>query len=205
MNSDLVDKLSNGDPSENGSDSKVVKIAKLIKEMLEIINPNAEAEIINKTPFRYAEAMLEFTQGHQENALETISEAIFDSEGYNDIIIVRDINFNSMCEHHLLPFFGECTIGYIPNKKILGLSKLPRLVQTLSKKLQIQERLTKEIAENIHTALNALGVVVIISSIHSCMCFRGIKSFNAKTETIFTLGNMKDKENLDKFFNLLRK
>jgi GTP cyclohydrolase I len=199
------EKLSNGDSKENGSNTKVVQIAKLMKEMIEILNPNAESEIMSKTPFRFAEAMLELTQGQHENAMETISDAIFDSEGFDDIILVKHINFNSICEHHLLPFFGECTIGYIPDGKILGLSKFPRLVQSLSKKMHIQERLTKEIAEHINKALNPLGVVVMLSSTHSCMCFRGVKSFNSKTDTIYTLGSLRQKDNLDKFFSILKK
>jgi GTP cyclohydrolase IA len=199
------EKLTNGNSKENGTNTKVVQIAKLVKEMLEILNPNADNEIMSKTPFRYAEAMLELTQGQQENALETISDAIFDSEGYDDMIIVKDINFNSICEHHLLPFFGDCTIGYIPNGKILGLSKFPRLVRSLSKKMHIQERLTKEIAEHVNKALDPSGVVVLLTSTHSCMCFRGVKSFNSKTDTIYTIGALKQKENLDKFFSMLRK
>ncbi len=193
----------NGLPTNNQKDQKSTKLAGLIKEMLLILNPNASEEVLSKTPSRYAKAMLELTQSNREGSTDAISEAVFDSEGYDDIIIVKDINFNSICEHHLLPFFGNCAIGYIPNKTILGLSKFPRLVQALSKKMTFQERLTKEIADTINSSVDPQGIVVTLSSTHSCMCFRGIKSFNSKTETIYTIGQMRVKENLDKFFKLL--
>ena len=186
-------------------EEKIDRLSVLIKDMLLIINPNPSEEVLSKTPRRYAEAIWELTQTNRDSIDESIREAIFDSEGFNDMIVIRDINFNSMCEHHLLPFFGEVSIGYIPNNKILGLSKFPRLVQIISKKMSIQERLNKEIAEQIDNLLEPLGVVVMISSTHSCMCFRGVKSFNSKTETLFSIGNMKLKENLDKFFVLSRK
>lgn len=212
MNNNLVDdifikneKNEKLTKEENGTNTKVLQIAKLVKEMLEILNPNANSEIMSKTPFRYAEAMLELTKGQNENSLDTISNAIFDSEGYDDMIIVKDISFSSICEHHLLPFFGDCTVGYIPKGKILGLSKFPRLIQSLSKKMNIQERLTKEIAEHINKALEPSGVVVFVSSTHTCMCFRGVKSFNSKTDSIYTMGELKQKENIDKFFSMLRK
>jgi GTP cyclohydrolase I len=190
-------------PSQNENELQTSRLAELIKEMLLILNPHSKNEILTKTPLRYAEAMMELTESNRKTYVEPFSEAIFESEGYDDMIVVKDINFNSICEHHLLPFFGHVSIGYLPNKKILGLSKFPRLVQLLSKKMTIQERLTKEIADNINSCLDAQGVVVRISSTHSCMCFRGIKSFNSKTETIYSIGQMKIKENLDKFFKLL--
>jgi GTP cyclohydrolase I len=201
--SNILENTNNECQSQNENDKRTSKLAELIKEMLLILNPHAEDEILSKTPLRYAEAMMELTESNRKTYLEPFSEAIFESEGYDDMIVVKDINFNSICEHHLLPFFGHVSIGYLPNKKIFGLSKFPRLVQLLSKKMTIQERLTKEIADNINSSLDAQGVVVRMSSTHSCMCFRGIKSFNSKTETIYSIGQMKIKENLDKFFKLL--
>jgi GTP cyclohydrolase I len=189
--------------SLNENDMQTSRLAKLIKEMLLILNPNPKEEILTKTPLRYAEAMMELTESNRKIYTDPFCEAIFDSEGYDDMIVVKKINFNSICEHHLLPFFGDVSIGYLPNKKILGLSKFPRMVQLLSKKMTIQERLTKEIAENINSCLDPHGVVVTMSSTHSCMCFRGIKSFNSKTETIYSIGQMKMQENIDKFFKLL--
>lgn len=192
----------NSEDTYNGKPDKQ-SIADLVSKLIEIISPNASEEVKNKTPKRYAEALLELTRGYRESPSRLISEAVFDSEGYDQLIVVKDINFSSVCEHHLLPFFGECSIGYIPRGKILGLSKFPRLVDCLASKLQIQERLTKEIAEELQNALDSQGVVVKISSAHSCMSFRGIKSFNAKTDTIYTLGSLNEKENLNKFFSLV--
>jgi GTP cyclohydrolase I len=211
MNSDLKkDSTNTSDLSTTSKDgekvevSKANKIAVLIKEMLEIINPNACEEVMTNTPLRYAKALMEFTSGYDEVPLG--DGGVFDNEGFDDLIIIKDINFNSMCEHHMLPFFGDCSIGYIPKDKILGLSKFPRLVQSISKKFQIQERLSKEIADELNKALDPVGVVVKITCSHSCMCFRGIKSFNAKTDSIFTTGCFRnDKNALDKFFNLLGK
>lgn len=187
----------------NIKETKEKKLANLISQIIEIINPDAEKEIKDKTPMRYSKALLELTQGYVENITELLSDAIFSSEGYNDMIVVRDISFNSMCEHHMLPFFGECTIGYIPKEKFLGLSKFPRMVQCLSRKMHIQERLTKEIAETIEKILQPEGVIVLVSSRHSCMSFRGIKSVNASTDTVFTLGSMNDSKNQKKFFAIV--
>jgi GTP cyclohydrolase I len=188
---------------ENGtSESKAEEISKLMKEILRIVNPNLKDDIMFKTPLRYAKAMMEFTQGYNDDLEKIVSEAIFENEDYTDVIKIKKINFNSMCEHHLLPFHGECTIGYIPNKYIMGLSKFSRLVQSLSKKLQLQERLTREIAETINRILKPSGVVVEMNAIHSCMCFRGVKSFNAETSTIYTIGSMKENENLVKYFRM---
>jgi GTP cyclohydrolase I len=186
-------------------DPKIEKIANLTRQILDIINPDSETEIIKKTPIRYAEALTEFTSGYNENLDEKITKAIFNIDEYDDIIIIKDINFTSMCEHHILPFFGQVNIGYIPNKKILGLSKFPRMVQILSKKLHLQERLTKEIVDNIQKYLDPAGVVVHIEACHSCMCFRGVKSFDSKTVTLYSIGVMKEQQNQDKFLTLIKK
>jgi GTP cyclohydrolase I len=189
----------------NDPTSKQDKIELLMREILKTVNPNMSQEIMEKTPLRYAKALLEFTKSYNDNITEAIGEAVFDNEGYNELIIVRDINFSSICEHHMLPFFGTVDIGYIPKDKIFGLSKFPRLVDYLSKKMHLQERLTKEIADTIDRTLNPEGVIVTINSSHSCMCFRGIKSYDSKTQTIYTLGCMKKFENVQKFLALLNK
>jgi GTP cyclohydrolase I len=189
----------------NGSISKQDKIEFLMREILRTVNPNLTEEIMDKTPTRYAKALLEFTKSYEANIFETIGEAVFENEGYNDLIIVQDINFSSICEHHLLPFFGTCNIGYIPKDKIFGLSKFPRLVEFLSKKMHLQERLTKEIADNINKFLEPEGVIVTINSSHSCMCFRGIKSFDSKTQTIYSIGSMKEYGNIQKFLSMVNK
>jgi GTP cyclohydrolase I len=199
----ISDGTSNESNLENGtSENKVEEISKLMKEVLRILNPNLKSETFAKTPTRFAKAMMEFTQGYDDEIDTIVSEAIFDNEDYNDIVKIKNINFTSLCEHHLLPFHGECTIGYIPNKLIMGLSKFSRLVQSHSKKLHLQERLTREIAETIYRVLQPLGVVVEMNAVHSCMCFRGIKSFNAETSSIYTIGLMKEKDNLNKYFKM---
>lgn len=183
--------------------TKEEKISQLMEEIFKIVNPNADEEIKQKTPMRYAKALMEFTQGYSDDLDDLLKDAVFKSEGYDDLIVIKDISFSSTCEHHMLPFFGECTIGYIPNEKILGLSKFPRLVQSVSRKFQLQERLTKEVADNINKYLSPVGVVVLMKASHSCMCFRGIKSWKSETQTIYTLGNLKKKENLDKFLQMV--
>lgn len=185
-------------------ESKRRQIENEMKKIVCLLNPNADQEILTKTPLRYTDAMLEMTKGYYDDVQKLLRDAVFDCEKYNEILIVKDINFSSMCEHHLLPFFGNVSVGYIPNEKILGLSKFPRLVESVSKKLHLQERLTKEIADAIEQALDPTGVVVIDESIHSCMCFRGIKAFDSKTLSIYTLGKFKEKETLDRFFQLLK-
>jgi GTP cyclohydrolase I len=204
VGSDISDEAASNESNlENGtSDNKVEEISKLMKDVLRILNPNLKNDIISKTPARFAKALIEFTNGYDDDLDSIVSDAIFDNEDYNDIIKIKNINFSSLCEHHLLPFHGECSIGYIPNKLIMGLSKFSRIVQSLSKKLHLQERLTREIAESVFRILQPLGVVVEMNAVHSCMCFRGIKSYNAGTSSIYTIGLMKEKDNLNKYFKM---
>lgn len=160
-------------------------------------------EVLENTPKRFVKAFAELTSGYHINIKELILSAVFDSEGYDDIVLVDDIHFNSLCEHHLLPFNGEVSIAYIPNGKILGLSKFARLVEAYSKRLSLQERLTKEIATALETYLEPKGVVVMITSAHSCMSIRGVKSMGSKTKTVYTTGEFKtNNESLNKFFSL---
>jgi GTP cyclohydrolase I len=188
----------------NGSyNDKLGKLTSLMTEVLTLVNPNASNSILQKTPERFSKALLEFVEGYDEDIAKLLNDAMFDSEGFDDIVIIRNIEFTSLCEHHLLPFFGKCTVGYIPRDKILGLSKFPRLIQTLAKKMNIQERLTKEIAEVVQEYLNPLGVVVLTSASHACMCFRGVKSFHSQTDTIYSIGCLKEAEQLNKFFNVV--
>jgi len=200
--------LNNNDNKKNNNNStekeKEEKISLLMKEILLLTNPEASEEIINKTPLRYTKALMEFTSGYNDNIETIIKDAIFPSENFNDLIIIKDINFVSTCEHHMLPFFGDCAIGYIPNEKILGLSKFPRLVNSLSKKFHLQERLTKDIANILEEYLQPRGIIVLINASHSCMCFRGVKSWGSTTKSIFKLGCLKEKEHLNEFFNLLK-
>jgi GTP cyclohydrolase I len=200
--------------STNDSDSvmslkyeeKLKRLSTLMTEAVSLINPNAHLnKTIDKTPERFSKALLEFVEGTELNLDKLLNDAIFESEGFDDLVLIKNIEFTSLCEHHLLPFFGKATIGYIPKDKILGLSKFPRLIQGLAKKMHIQERLTKEIAEVVDQYLEPHGVVVVTASSHSCMCFRGVRSFNSQTDVIYTTGCFKEKgsEQLTKFFNLV--
>lgn len=160
-------------------------------------------EVLENTPKRFSKAFAELTSGYYINIKDLLLSAVFDSEGYDDIIIVDDIDFNSLCEHHLLPFTGVVSIGYIPNKSILGLSKFARLVEAYSRRLSLQERLTKEICDALDLHLKPRGVIVQIVSEHSCMSIRGVKSKNAKTKTLYSTGEFKTNNNtLNKYFSL---
>jgi len=183
--------------------AKEAKIAEHMRQILLLSNPELTEELLEKTPLRYAKALTEFTQGYRDNIESLLRDAIFTCENYKDLIVVQDITFISTCEHHLLPFYGDCVIGYIPKQKILGLSKFPRLVNSLSKKFQLQERLTRDIAEVLNQYLEPEGIVVIMKASHSCMCFRGIKSWDSQTKTLYKLGTLNEKENLQRFMDLV--
>lgn len=204
-------RLDNISDSTSNTTEKVVPVSSLennIKSVLMSVsdsegNTFLNDEVLENTPKRFVKAFAELTSGYYINIKELILSAVFDSEGYDDIVLVDDIHFNSLCEHHLLPFNGEVSIAYIPNGKILGLNKFARLVEAYSKRLSLQERLTKEIAMALETYLEPKGVVVMITSAHSCMSIRGVKSLGSKTKTVYTTGEFKSKtESLNRFFSL---
>ena len=186
-------------------DEKMVRLQKYIKKIIELVDPDPNREGMKKTPKRYSEALIELTKGNTIDFDKVINNAIFDAEGYNDMIIIKNLSYNSMCEHHLMPFFGEITIGYIPKDKILGLSKFPRIVDCLSKKFTLQEKLTMDIADLIQKTLNPEGLVVTATGVHSCMCFRGIKASGSQTNTIYSFGSLKKSEIMDYFLKLSQK
>ncbi len=181
------------------------KLKEHIKEILKLVGEDPEREGLKKTPQRVAESLLFLTSGYKQNLEEIINGAIF-SEPNKDMIIVDNIEVYSLCEHHLLPFYGKAHIGYIPNGKIIGASKIPRIVDMFSRRLQIQERLTEQIAHTLEKLLNPLGVAVVIEAKHLCMMMRGVQKQNSILTTSAMLGVFRKIEATRlEFLRLIRK
>ena len=158
------------------------KIAAHVREILKLLGEDTEREGLLKTPERVAKAMQFMTKGYAQDGVEIIKSAIFDEE-YQQMVLIKDIELYSSCEHHMLPFIGKAHVAYIPNGKITGLSKIARVVETYARRLQVQERLTVQIRDCIQEALNPLGVAVVIEATHACMQIRGVQKSNAVTTT----------------------
>ena len=168
------------------------KIEKITKQLLEELGENPEREGLLKTPTRVAKAWEFFSLGYNQKLDDIINQAIF-KEDAKDMVIVRDIEFFSLCEHHLIPFFGKAHVGYIPDGKIIGLSKIPRVIDFYARRLQVQERLTNQIATCIQDLLNPKGVAVVMEGRHFCMLMRGVQKQNSIASTSSMLGAFKDK------------
>ena len=153
---------------------KIEKIAELSKDLIVTVGEDPKREGLLKTPMRAAKAWSFFTQGYTADIDTIINDAIF-KEDCNDMVVVRDIEFFSMCEHHMIPFFGRAHVGYIPNGKVIGLSKVPRIVDMFSRRLQVQERLTNQIANTLKDKLDPTGVAVVMEGRHMCMQMRGVE------------------------------
>jgi GTP cyclohydrolase I len=177
-----------------------------LQTIIEPINQYLDDEVKENTPNRFIKAFDELTKGYSMDVEAIIGKALFDIDSsYSEMIVVDKIDFNSLCQHHLLPFVGKCSIGYIPDKKILGLSKFARVVEAFSLRLSLQEKLTLQIAEALQNSLKAKGVIVYIESTHSCMCLRGVKSKCAITKTVYTTGCFKDvSEYKSDFFRMVK-
>ena len=160
----------------------------LIRQFLVELGEDADREGLVKTPSRVAKAMSFLTSGYKANIDEVLNGALFTVD-YNEMVIVRDIDYYSLCEHHLLPFFGRCHVAYIPNGRVLGLSKIPRLVNVFARRLQIQERMTNQIAQTIQAAVNPSGVAVVCEGTHLCMSMRGVEKQNSTAVTSAMLGS----------------
>jgi GTP cyclohydrolase I len=154
----------------------------IIRRLLAELGENPDREGLLQTPRRVAKAMRFLTSGYATDLDELINGALFTVE-YNEMVIVRDIDFYSLCEHHMLPFFGKCHVAYIPDGKVIGLSKLPRIVDAFARRLQVQERLTQQVAETIEAKVNPLGVGVVVEATHLCMAMRGVEKQNSVTVT----------------------
>lgn len=172
-------------------------------DILRIIGEDPEREGLLKTPMRMAKAMQILTRGYTQDAHKVLTDALF-AEEYNQMVIVKDIDFFSMCEHHLLPFYGKAHVAYIPNGYITGLSKIARVVDIYSHRLQVQERLTQQIKECIQSTLHPLGVMVVIEAKHTCMQMRGVEKQNAITTTSDFCGAFNQAKTREEFMNLLR-
>ncbi|MDR3442217.1 MAG: GTP cyclohydrolase I FolE [Legionella sp.] len=176
----------------------------LYKEILVQVGEDITREGLVDTPERAANAMRYLTKGYHENLNDIINDALFDSD-MSEMVVVKDIEMYSMCEHHLLPFLGKCHVGYIPNGKVLGLSKVARIVDYFARRLQIQERLTSEIAHCIETITGAHGVAVVIEAKHLCMMMRGVEKQNSVMATSVMLGAMRNSPSSRmEFLNLIR-
>lgn len=185
------------------SDKKTQKIAHHVEELLRLIGEDSSREGLKKTPTRVGEAMQFLTQGYQQNAEDILRGALFE-EDYRQMVVVKDIPFYSLCEHHLLPFFGKAHVAYIPNGKITGLSKIARVVDVFARRLQVQERMTTQIKDCIQQTLNPLGVMVVIEAEHLCMQMRGVQKPHAVTTTSDFTGAFNRAETREEFMNLIR-
>ncbi|GIS56843.1 MAG: GTP cyclohydrolase 1 [Candidatus Neomarinimicrobiota bacterium] len=174
------------------SDKEKKRLEEITKELLGLIGEDSTRQGLIKTPKRVAESWKFLSQGYHQNLDEIINEAIFD-ESAKDMIIVKDIEFYSLCEHHLIPFYGKAHVGYIPDGKIIGLSKIPRVIDFYARRLQVQERLTNQIATCIQDLLNPKGVAVVMEGRHFCMLMRGVQKQNSIASTSSMLGAFKDK------------
>lgn len=180
------------------------QMAANVSQMLDLIGEDKDREGLVKTPMRVAKSLHFLTQGYQQDPAEILRSAMF-REDYRQMVIVKDIDFYSMCEHHMLPFFGKVHVAYIPNKYIVGLSKIPRVVEVFARRLQVQERLTTQIKDCINDTLHPLGVMVVVEASHLCMQMRGVQKMNATTTTSDFTGAFTDIKTREEFLNLISK
>ncbi|MGR3317231.1 MAG: GTP cyclohydrolase I FolE [Candidatus Anammoxibacter sp.] len=178
-------------------------LEKLIKEMIAELGEDADREGLLNTPKRVAKSWRFLTEGYNKDVNKVLNGALF-KENYDEMVVVKDIDFYSMCEHHMLPFYGKCHVAYIPDGVLVGLSKIPRLVEVFSRRLQVQERMTVQIAESLQTVLKPRGVAVVVEASHLCMAMRGIEKQNAFATTSTLLGVfMNDRSTRMEFMSLI--
>ena len=214
LKSDLIDQVTSRPDrnTHNGqapniratSEAAKEKMMEAVYTMLESVGEDPEREGLLKTPKRVAESMQYLTSGYNQTLEELVNGAIFD-EGHSEMVLVRDINFFSLCEHHMLPFMGRAHVAYIPNQKVVGLSKLARIVEMYARRLQVQERLTRQIAEAVQEILEPQGVAVVMEATHMCMSMRGVQKPGSWTVTSAMIGAFQDEQKTrEEFLNLIR-
>jgi len=193
------------DAGGSGRPADMDVLQSLVTEILLAVGEKPGRNGLLKTPERVAKALAFMTQGYQRNIDHLLNGALFPIE-YDEMVIVKDIDFFSMCEHHLLPFFGKVHVGYLPNKKVVGLSKIPRIVDVFARRLQVQERLTTQIAETLKSKLNANGVGVVVEARHLCMMMRGVEKQNTVAVTSSMLGAFRHQQQTRlEFLKLIRR
>ncbi|HQI42924.1 MAG TPA: GTP cyclohydrolase I FolE [Dysgonamonadaceae bacterium] len=189
---------------EETAEERKEAISHFISEIIPMIGEDANREGLIKTPDRVAKALLYLTKGYHQNPEEILKSALF-KENYRQMVIVKDIDLFSLCEHHMLPFFGKAHVAYIPNGYVTGLSKIARVVDVFARRLQVQERLTTQIKECIQNTLNPLGVMVVIEAQHMCMQMRGVEKQNSITTTSDFTGVFKEQKTREEFITLIKK
>lgn len=175
----------------------------LVRQLLVGIGEDPDREGLLKTPERVARALESLTQGYDQDPAAVLGDALF-TEEYSEMIIVRDIDFYSLCEHHLIPFYGRAHVAYVPDKKIIGISKLARLVECFARRLQVQERMTSQVAATLNDTLRPLGVGVVIRAQHMCMRMRGVEKPNSEVVTSALLGCFRQRDTRQEFMNLIK-
>jgi GTP cyclohydrolase I len=168
-----------------------MEMKELVRQMLVEIGEDPDREGLIDTPERVDKALRYLTRGYRESIDEVLNDALFTVD-YDEMVIVKNIEFYSLCEHHLLPFFGRCHVGYLPKDRVIGLSKIPRIVDVLARRLQVQERLTQQVAETIRDAVDPRGVAVVMEAQHLCMMMRGVQKRNSRMITSSMLGKFRD-------------
>jgi GTP cyclohydrolase IA len=185
--------LENGDlRARDAEPADKPELARLVRRQLELLGEDPEREGLRQTPTRVGKSLLWLTRGYQMNVADVVGTGVFAAEGHRNMVMVRDIELYSLCEHHMLPFFGKAHVAYIPAGRIVGLSKIPRIVEVFARRLQVQERLTEEIASALDDVLQPTGVGVVIEAYHLCMMMRGVEKQNSKTITSALRGGFKD-------------